>query len=194
VVRRYSPYRLSIFTAGERYLPIQTTGPQSHQFSSDAGRFEYYCELTPCIARVTLPCVPILQQERHPGPARLRRGLAGPFGGPAVDEMTHYAACSTRDCRYVLTLELCMPQTVKLYCPRCEYPMYCRCSYCHMPFIKQPRWWRPTKCHFCGIKPHDFSFHSLADYIPSRRFDVFKYGRDSELKMLWLRLEERRLS
>jgi hypothetical protein len=115
-------------------------------------------------------------------------------GSLAVDQTTHYAACSTRGCKYVLNLKLCESPAVKLYCPRCEYPMYCRCSYCHMPFTKHHRWWRSIRCQFCGIKPHDFSFHSLADYIPSRRFDVFNHGSDSGLRALWGRLEERRLT
>ena len=87
--------------------------------------------------------------------------------------MANFAICSNQVCMQFLDLRNCAVSDFVLRCARCDSQMYCRCPFCHMPFAKRPRFWRPTECQFCGIEPRKFGMGSLADSIPAKRFDVF---------------------
>jgi hypothetical protein len=87
--------------------------------------------------------------------------------------MANYAICSNADCVRSLDLMLCAVSGSPLCCPRCGSQMYCRCPFCHMPFVVPRRFWRPTECQSCGVDPWEFGAACPADFIPSRRYDVF---------------------
>jgi hypothetical protein len=87
--------------------------------------------------------------------------------------MANFAICSSTDCMRSLDLVLCAVSDSILFCPHCGFRMYCRCPFCHMPFVMRRRFWSPTECQSCGVDPWASQPTCAADFIPARRFDVF---------------------